>query len=126
MVEAIPGENYEHRKGGHYVVLELAEHTETRKPMVVYRRISDGRVFVRPRELFEDGRFTRKTPECALRPWRGAVPCRLCDGEFFCTWLGVPLLVVRLPTMDDARWTDFRARLTSLLQSAPLSSLKVP
>ncbi len=52
------GKRYQHRKGGAYVVIDLAEHAETGESMVVYRRESDGSVFVRPRSMFDDGRFT--------------------------------------------------------------------
>lgn len=55
--DAVPGATYRHRKGGEYVLLSIAEHTETEAPMAVYRRCTDGRVYARPLELFIDGRF---------------------------------------------------------------------
>ena len=58
MAIAVVGSRYSHRKGGDYVVTGIAEHTETREEMVVYQRESDGKLWVRPRAMFEDeGRF---------------------------------------------------------------------
>lgn len=68
MSEAIPGKTYEHRKGGGYRVIALAEHTETCEAMVVYQRLADQEVFVRPKTLFEDGRFTASRSASPTRP----------------------------------------------------------
>lgn len=42
---------YKHFKGGVYEVMDLAFHTETEEPMVVYQD-ADGIVFVRPYHKF--------------------------------------------------------------------------
>lgn len=58
MATAIPGNRYRHRKGGEYVVLNIAEHTETNEQMVVYQNTESGKVWVRPKAMWEDeGRF---------------------------------------------------------------------
>lgn len=57
---ATPGCRYVHKKGGEYIVLSIAEHSETGEDLVVYRRISDQKNFARPKAMFEDGRFKLK------------------------------------------------------------------
>lgn len=48
----LPGQ-YRHFKGGRYQVLELAQHSETRQPMVVYRALYGERgLWVRPAEMW--------------------------------------------------------------------------
>lgn len=48
----IPGK-YRHFKGNEYEVLEIARHSETLEPMVVYRALyGDGGVWVRPAEMW--------------------------------------------------------------------------
>lgn len=42
-----PGE-YRHYKGGEYVVLFMAKHSETLEPMVVYQNIAHRSVWCRP------------------------------------------------------------------------------
>lgn len=55
-----PGTAVRHRRGGRYIVLERARHSETLEPLVVYvSREGPMDVWARPAELFEDGRFTR-------------------------------------------------------------------
>ena len=41
---------YKHYKGGYYLVLEIAQNTETGEELVIYRRFlgEDGRVYARP------------------------------------------------------------------------------
>lgn len=55
MSEARAGLRFRHFKGTEYVVLHVAWHTETGEELVVYRRAdgTDGRVWARPREMFE-------------------------------------------------------------------------
>ena len=50
------GNTYEHFKGKRVKVLAIATHTETADFFVVY--VEDGITWARPREMFEDGRFT--------------------------------------------------------------------
>ena len=54
-VEAIPKGRYRHYKGGEYEVTEIAHHSETLEPMVVYRALYGGNnVWVRPAEMWND------------------------------------------------------------------------
>lgn len=68
MHEAIPGKTYEHHKGGLYMVIALAEHSETKESLVVYQRAADQKVFVRPKAMFEDGRFTPSAASASETP----------------------------------------------------------
>lgn len=45
---------YKHFKGGLYIVEDIARHSETGKEMVVYRSLKDGKLWVRPVEMFLD------------------------------------------------------------------------
>lgn len=56
-MKAIRGKRCRHRKGGEYLIVDLAEHTETGEELVIYRREVDGKLYARPRVMFEDGRF---------------------------------------------------------------------
>lgn len=52
-------ERYTHYKGGKYVIISPAKHTETGETMVVYQSEETGEVFTRPYDMFfgktEDG-----------------------------------------------------------------------
>lgn len=53
--DEIPLGLYEHYKGNHYVVLYIAQHSETLEKMVVYRQLyKDGAVWVRPLTMFKE------------------------------------------------------------------------
>lgn len=44
---------YKHFKGNYYIVVDIATHSETKGQYVVYRRLyGDGKLFVRPLEMF--------------------------------------------------------------------------
>ena len=44
---------YKHFKGNYYLVVDIATHSETKKQYLVYRRLyGDGKLFVRPLEMF--------------------------------------------------------------------------
>ena len=46
---------YRHYKGGRYEVIDLARHSETEEPLVVYRPLyGDRELWVRPLEMFLD------------------------------------------------------------------------
>lgn len=48
-----PGQKYRHFSGEEFeIVCELAEHTETLGPMVVYRSLKTGKLYARPYEIF--------------------------------------------------------------------------
>ena len=50
--EPRPG-RYRHYKGGEYRVLQLARHSETLEPVVVYQALyGDGGLWVRPQPMF--------------------------------------------------------------------------
>ena len=54
-------EVYRHRKGGVYLIVGETKHTETEEICVAYvslDKISD-RIWVRPKDMFYDGRFTK-------------------------------------------------------------------
>jgi len=49
----IPAGRYRHYKGRHYQVLEVARHSETLEPLVVYRPLyGEGALWVRPAAMF--------------------------------------------------------------------------
>lgn len=49
---------YEHRKGGTYRLIGHGLHTETGEELVAYESVEGERLWLRPLELFYDGRFT--------------------------------------------------------------------
>ena len=51
-IKTIPKGKYRHYKGNEYEVLEIAKHSETLEPMVVYRALyGDHGTWVRPAEM---------------------------------------------------------------------------
>jgi len=55
MNTAIKPGRYRHFKGGEYEVIDVALHSETEQPHVVYRPLyGEGRLWIRPLELFDD------------------------------------------------------------------------
>lgn len=58
MTTAIPNGRYRHYKGGEYVVVGQALHTETEETLVLYHSIRDGVasvvVFARPSAMFAE------------------------------------------------------------------------
>lgn len=45
---------YQHYKGNVYKVLGLARHTETLEELVIYQAVKDGKIWARPRKMFEE------------------------------------------------------------------------
>lgn len=43
----LPGERYQHYKGGVYEVICLANHTDTRESLVIYKSLSFGSTYAR-------------------------------------------------------------------------------
>ena len=44
---------YKHFKGDYYIVIDIANHSETKEKYVVYRRLyGDGSLWVRPLDMF--------------------------------------------------------------------------
>jgi hypothetical protein len=68
----LPGEKYQHYKGGTYEIISLAQHTETQEKMVVYKSINFGSVYVRPLDIWNS-----PIPNGSL----GQVRFRLIDGK---------------------------------------------
>jgi hypothetical protein len=58
-----PSEIYRHYKGGEYVILTLAQHTETNEPLVVYQSTLFGSIYARPLSMWfetvDDGKQQR-------------------------------------------------------------------
>ncbi len=48
-----PG-RYQHFKGGEYIVLGVAKHSETKEELVVYRHAGGTELWARPREMFDE------------------------------------------------------------------------
>ena len=44
---------YKHFRGDHYLVIDIANHSETKEKYVVYRRLyGDGSLWIRPMDMF--------------------------------------------------------------------------
>ncbi len=55
MENIIKGGIYKHYKGNEYMVLDIATHSETLEPMVVYKAMyGDGSVWVRPAHMWNE------------------------------------------------------------------------
>lgn len=57
---------WRHKKGGLYERVGVARHSETLEELTVYMD-GEGALWARPREMFEDGRFTPEEDEDAYR-----------------------------------------------------------
>ena len=53
---------HRHRKGGLYQLLGYGRHTETDEAVAIYRS-ADGPLWVRPSDMFDDGRFQPVEPD---------------------------------------------------------------
>ena len=69
-VASIPKGRYRHYKGNEYEVLEIAKHSETLEPMVVYRALyGEQGVWVRPAKMWnetieKDGKSFKRFERC--------------------------------------------------------------
>ena len=50
--EVIIGAKYRHFKGGEYEIISVARHSETNEELVIYKALSDGIVWARPKSMF--------------------------------------------------------------------------
>lgn len=50
----MPGETWRHYKGGNYKIITLANHSETKEPLVIYQSISFGSIYARPLSMWND------------------------------------------------------------------------
>ena len=70
------GNIVQHYKGGLYEIVAIGAHTETLEPMVVYKSLSDKRVWIRPYLMFASPIDRYEHPE-AMHPYR-FVKVELC------------------------------------------------
>jgi len=50
--EVKEGQKYKHFKGWIIDVIEIAEHTETKEQLVIYKHSADNKIWARPLEMF--------------------------------------------------------------------------
>ena len=56
---------YRHFKGDHYLVEDIAKHSETGEDYVVYRKLyGDGSLWIRPLSMFLEEVDREKYPDC--------------------------------------------------------------
>lgn len=66
MQELILKRVYRHFKGDHYLVEDVACHSETGEEYVVYRKLyGDGALWIRPKAMFLEKVDRKKYPDCA-------------------------------------------------------------
>ncbi|MBQ8551901.1 MAG: DUF1653 domain-containing protein [Clostridia bacterium] len=54
-MDIIKGGTYRHYKGNNYLVIDIATHSETLEPMVVYKALyGEGGVWVRPAHMWNE------------------------------------------------------------------------
>ena len=85
LVAAAEAPTHRHRKGGLYRLLGVAQHTETGEVLAVYRG-QDGRLWARPKAMFEDGRFTPLEPAEAVgadAAWRARAEAAVALAEAY-------------------------------------------
>jgi len=57
----LPGEKYQHYKGGRYEVICLANHTDNNEGLVIYKSLSFGSIYARPLKEWIELIGTKKT-----------------------------------------------------------------
>jgi hypothetical protein len=50
----MPGERWQHYKGGIYEIITLANHSETQEALVIYKSIPFGSVYARPLSMWQE------------------------------------------------------------------------
>jgi hypothetical protein len=53
----MPGERWQHYKGGIYEIITLANHSETQEALVIYKSIPFGSVYARPLSMWQEPCF---------------------------------------------------------------------
>ena len=48
------GKKYKHYKGNVYEIITFAKHTETMEDLVVYKSVSNGKIWARPLVMFSE------------------------------------------------------------------------
>lgn len=65
------GDIVQHFKGGLYIIEAFGTNTETGENVVIYKSLTDGRTWVRPKEMFIGETDKDKYPDLAeLQPYR--------------------------------------------------------
>jgi hypothetical protein len=54
MIAPLPGQVWQHYKGGTYEIISCAKHTETEEILVIYRSVAFGTVYARPLTIWFD------------------------------------------------------------------------
>ena len=63
-MEVIKNRVYRHFKGDYYIVVDVAEHSETGEKLVIYRTLyEEGKLYARPYDMFASKVDKEKYPE---------------------------------------------------------------
>ena len=54
MQEILIGKTYKHYKGNLYKIITFAKHSETLEDMIVYKSVTDGKIWVRPKSMWNE------------------------------------------------------------------------
>lgn len=63
MVYPMPGELWQHYKGGIYKVITLANHSENKEALVIYQSIPFGSIYARPLLMWHEQCNTAEGPQ---------------------------------------------------------------